>query len=44
MFLIGTYMVLIGIPFLKMPLDVMSSSILWLYLYSVVIFKAERVK
>lgn len=44
MSLTGTYMVLIGIPFLKMPLDVMSSSILWLYLYSGVIFKAEKIK
>ncbi len=43
-FLIGTYMVLIGIPFLKMPLDVMSSSILWLYLYFGVIFKSVRIK
>lgn len=36
--LMGSYIVLIKIPNLIMPLDVMSSMILWLYLYFCVIF------
>jgi hypothetical protein len=39
--LIGSYIVLIKIPNLIMPLDVMSSMILWLYLYFCVIFITE---
>lgn len=36
--LVGTYMALMGIPNLEMPLDVMSSFILWLYLYFCLVF------
>ena len=39
--LIGSYIVLFKIPNLIMPLDVMSSMILWLYLYFCVIFITE---
>ena len=39
--LMGSYIVLIKIPNLIMPLDVMSSMILWLYLYFCVIFITE---
>ena len=39
--LIGSYIILIKIPNLIMPLDVMSSMILWLYLYFCVIFIIE---
>lgn len=40
-FLIGSYIVLIRIPYLNMPLDVMSSFIIWLYLYFCLIFIAD---
>lgn len=39
--LFGTYIALISIPNLEMPLDVMSSFILWLYLYFCLIFNAD---
>ena len=39
--LIGTYIILIRIPYLEIPLDVMSSFILWLYLYCCIIFNAD---
>ena len=39
--LIGSYIILIKIPNLIMPLDVMSSMILWLCLYFCVIFIIE---
>lgn len=39
--LFGSYIVLIRIPNLEMPLDVMSFSILWLYLYFCLIFNAD---
>ena len=39
--LMGSYIVLIKIPNLIMPLDVMSSMILWLYLYFCVIFSKD---
>ena len=39
--LFGTYIALIRITNLEMPLDVMSSFILWLYLYFCLIFNAD---
>ena len=39
--LIISYIVLIIINSLKMPIDVMSSMVLWLYLYFCIIFKSE---
>ena len=39
--LIGTYIILIRIPYLEIPLDVMSSFIFWLYLYFCIIFNAD---
>lgn len=39
--LFGTYIALFSIPNLEMPLDVMSSFILWLYLYFCLIFNAD---
>lgn len=39
--LIGSYIAIIKLPYIIMPLDVMSSFLLWLYLYFCLVFTVE---